>query len=162
MSSVLELRHRLLMEYLERLADRLQCEEPVAPEECKEPLVRLLTDVVMVLRQHRVNNKGQCNYCRRARWPWRFWRSRPQCAVYRCLDFALRQPLDLLWRQLLKADRVLNKTGLGEQLLPDDRRFHSLNRLFFKSCSYRSIVTPSTPAEPLLALTLRSPPTPPA
>src|SRR5664279_1330610 len=34
-------------------------------------------------------------------------------------------------------------------------RFHSLNRLFFKSCSNCSIVTPSTPAAPLLALTLR-------
>src|SRR5450631_1683140 len=34
-------------------------------------------------------------------------------------------------------------------------RFHSLNRLFFKSRSNCSIVTPSTPAAPLLALTLR-------
>jgi hypothetical protein len=34
-------------------------------------------------------------------------------------------------------------------------RFHSLNRLFFKFCSYCSIVHPSTPAAPLLALTLR-------
>src|SRR4051812_25417832 len=34
-------------------------------------------------------------------------------------------------------------------------RFHSLNRLLVRSCSYCSIVTPSTPAAPLLALTLR-------
>src|SRR5450755_1224158 len=34
-------------------------------------------------------------------------------------------------------------------------RFHSLNRLFFKSRSNCSIFTPSTPAAPLLALTLR-------
>src|SRR5664279_83247 len=34
-------------------------------------------------------------------------------------------------------------------------RFHSLNRLFFKSRSNCSIDTPSTPAAPLLALTLR-------
>ena len=42
----------------------------------------------------------------------------------------------------------------GGKYVPDDRRFHSLNRLFFRSCSYCSIVTPSTPHAPLLALTL--------
>lgn len=93
------------MEYFEELADQLRREDPIAPEVCKEHLVRLLTGVVMVLRQHRVNNKGQCDYCGRPRWTWRFWRRRPRCTVDRGLDFALRQPLDMVWMQLLQGSQ---------------------------------------------------------
>jgi hypothetical protein len=60
-------------------------------------MVRLLTGVVMLLRQHCVNTQGQCAYCGRR---WRFWQKQPQCTVYRCLDFAMRQPLNMVWQQL--------------------------------------------------------------
>ncbi len=56
----------------------------------------------MLLRQHRVNKRGRCEYCGWTRWTWRFWRRRPQCMVYLSLDFAVRQPLDAVWRRLLE------------------------------------------------------------
>lgn len=90
------------MEYFQELTDRLRSDEPIAPEACKEQLVRLLTGVVLLLRQHRINKKGQCNYCQWTKWSWWFWRRRPQCTVYRGLDFAMRQPLDMVWQQLLE------------------------------------------------------------
>jgi hypothetical protein len=34
-------------------------------------MVRLLAGVVMLLRQHRVNKRGQCNYCGWTWWTWR-------------------------------------------------------------------------------------------
>lgn len=111
MSSVLEMRNRLLMEYLERLAGRLLSEEQIAPEEFKEQLVRLLTGVVMLLRKHRVNKKGQCEYCGWASWTWRFWRRRPRCTVDRGLNFAMRQPLDMVWLQLLEDRNARPKSG---------------------------------------------------
>ena len=55
----------------------------------------------MLLREHRTNKRGQCQFCgwtRRAR---RFWHRRPRCTVYRALDFAFRERLDTVWRQLL-------------------------------------------------------------
>jgi hypothetical protein len=53
-------------------------------------------DVIILRRRHRVNKQGQCHYCGRC---WRFWQKQPQCTVYWCVDFALRQPLDVVrWR----------------------------------------------------------------
>lgn len=108
-SSVGEIRNRLLMEHLEELADRLRSGEPIALEEFKEQLVRLLTGAVLLLRQHRVNKKGRCNYCQWTGWTWRFWRRRPQCTVYRGLDFVMRQPLALVWGQLLEDHKARPK-----------------------------------------------------
>ncbi len=51
----------------------------------------------MLLSQHRVNNQGQCHYCGRR---WQLWHKQPHCTVYRSLDFALRQPLDMVRQQL--------------------------------------------------------------
>lgn len=110
MSNVWEIRNRLLVEHLEKLADQLRSEEPIALEDFKEQLVRLLTGAVLLLRQHRVNKKGQCNYCGRTRRTWRFWRRRPQCTVYRGLDFVMRQPLVFVWGQLLEGHKAQPKT----------------------------------------------------
>jgi hypothetical protein len=52
---------------------------------------------VMLLRQHQLNKRGQCKYCG---WRWRLWHRQPQCTVYRSLDFAIRQPLDVVRRRL--------------------------------------------------------------
>jgi hypothetical protein len=101
-SNVWETRHRLVLEYLEKLANQLRSKEQIAPAELEEEVVRLLTGVVMLLRRHRVNKRGQCEYCGWARRTWQFWQRRPQCTVYLSLDFAIRQPLDAVWRRLLE------------------------------------------------------------
>ena len=99
MSNVWETRYRLLSERLEQLADRLTTEQPIATADLEEQTVRLLAAVVMLLRQHKLNKRGQCRFCTAPR-RWRFWQRRPQCTVYRSLDFAMRQRLDVVWRQL--------------------------------------------------------------
>ena len=43
--------------------------------------------------------RGQCKYCRGTRWAWLFQR-RSQCSVYFCLDFAMCQPVQSVWRRL--------------------------------------------------------------
>ncbi len=111
MSNVWETQHRLVLEYLEKLVDQLRSKEQVAPAELEEQLLRLLTGMVMLLRRHRVNKRGQCEYCVWTRWAWRFWRRRPQCAVYLSLDFAMRQPLDAVWRRLLEDHKTRSKFG---------------------------------------------------
>lgn len=96
MSNVWQARHRLMLERFEELADRFRNEQPIAPRALEEQTVRLLTGVVMLLRQHEVNKRGQCRFCA-ASCRWTFWRRRPQCTVYRSLDFAMRQSLDTVW-----------------------------------------------------------------
>lgn len=110
-SHVWETRNRLVLEYLEKRADQLRNKESVAPAELEEQLVRLLTGMAMLLRQHRLNKRGQCEHCGWTRWTWRFWQRQPQCTVYRCLDFAMRQPLDAVWRQLLDDYKPRSKLG---------------------------------------------------
>lgn len=90
-----------MLERLEELADQLRREEQIASTVLEEQTVRLLAGVVMLLRQHRVNKRGQCQYCNWTAWAWRFGRRRPQCTVYRALAFVLDQRLDIVWRQLL-------------------------------------------------------------
>lgn len=80
---------------------RLSDEEPIEPAELREQVVRLLAGVVMLVRWHRVNKRGQCRYCGWTRWVWRFWRRRLRCAVYQAVGFASRQRLDMVWRQCL-------------------------------------------------------------
>jgi hypothetical protein len=98
-SNVWETRHRLVLEYLEKVVDQLRSNEQVAPAELEEQLLRLLTGVVILLRQHRINKRGQCEYCG---WTWRFWCRRPQCTIYLSFDFAIRQRLDMVRRRLLE------------------------------------------------------------
>lgn len=102
MSAVWETRYRLLLEHLEELVDQLRSEEQIAPEALEEQVVRLLAGVAMLHRQHRVNKRGQCQYCGWTRWTWRLWRRRPQCTVYLSLDFVMKQPLKVVSRQLLE------------------------------------------------------------
>jgi hypothetical protein len=99
-SNVWETRYRLLSERLEQLADRLTTEQPIATADLEEQTVRLLAAVVMLLRQHKLNKRGQCRFCTAPR-RWRLWQRRPQCTVYRSLDFAMRQRPDAVWSRLL-------------------------------------------------------------
>lgn len=101
MSDVWQTRHRLMLERFEKEADQLRSDEPIAPAALEEQTVRLLAGVVMLMRQHNVNKRGQCRFCAAPRRALRFWHRRPQCTVHRALDFALRQRLDIVWCQLL-------------------------------------------------------------
>jgi hypothetical protein len=101
-SDVWKTQNRLILEYLEKLAHQLRNEEPVAPAQREEQTVRLLAALFMLLRQHRVNKRGQCRYCSWRIKTWRFGRRRPQCTVYRDLNFALHQRLDVVWWRLLE------------------------------------------------------------
>lgn len=92
-----ETRNRLLLEQLEQLAERLSGEESTESAEVDEQILRLLAGVIMLLRQHWVNRRSQCKRCGPFWW---FWRRQPQCAVYRSLDFAMRQPLHWVRWQL--------------------------------------------------------------
>lgn len=100
MSTVWETKCRLLLERLERLANWLRADQPRELRVVEEQAVRLLMGVARLLRQHQVNKRGQCRSCgptRRGRWLWH-WRSR--CTVHQALDFAMGQPLDVVWWQL--------------------------------------------------------------
>jgi hypothetical protein len=98
-SSVWETRYRLLVETLENIIERLLDEEARTPAESTEQTVRVLIGVLTLLRQHRVNKHGQCSYCGWTRWYWRSWRRRPQCTIFRSLDFVLRQPVDVVMQE---------------------------------------------------------------
>ncbi len=100
MSNVWQTRHRLILERLDELAGQLRSKEPLAPAVLEEQTVRLLVGVLMVLRQHHVNQRGQCRFCTMPKWTWRFWHRRPQCTVSRALDFVLTQRFDIVWRQM--------------------------------------------------------------
>jgi hypothetical protein len=100
-SNVWQTRYRLLLEQLEALASQLSGEEPITQPVLQDQTVRLLAGVVMLLRQHQVNKRGQCKYCGWTRRTWRLLRRRPQCTVYLALDFAMNQSLDLVWQRLL-------------------------------------------------------------
>jgi hypothetical protein len=99
-SNVWQTRHRLMLERLDELVDQLRKEEPIAPAVLEEQTVRLLAGVRMVLRQHHVNQRGQCKFCTMPQRTWRFWHRRPQCTVSRALDFVLTQRLDIVWWQM--------------------------------------------------------------
>jgi hypothetical protein len=98
-SSVWQTRYRVLWQELEQWADGLRGAQP--PATLADHTVRLLTFAVTLLEQHRVNKRGQCQFCCWSRWTWRFWHRRPRCTVCRALAFALRQSLDVVWWQLL-------------------------------------------------------------
>jgi len=98
-NNVWQTRHRLVLEQLEKLADQLRGKQQIAPAVLEEQTVRLLTSMVMLLRQHNVNKRGQCRFCATSR-HWQFWQRRPRCAVYRTIDFVMSQSLDVVWWQL--------------------------------------------------------------
>lgn len=88
----------MLQQQLERLANGLRGAQP--PAALAEHTVRLLTFAVTLLEQHRVNKRGQYQFCGWPQWSWRFWHRRPQCTVSCTLAFAMRQGLDVVWWQL--------------------------------------------------------------
>jgi hypothetical protein len=98
-STVWETRYRLLMETLENIVAGLGDTAPgTSSPESNNQTVRVIVGVLTLLKQHRVNKRGQCRYCGWTRWYWRLWRARPQCTVVRSLDFVLRQPVELVVR----------------------------------------------------------------
>ena len=103
-SDVWETRNRLLLERLEKLVGQLRSEESLPAAVLEEQTVRLLAAMVMLLRRHRVNKRGQCRYCSWRIMTWRFGRRRPECTVYWVLDFAMYQRLDIVWWQLSEDD----------------------------------------------------------
>jgi hypothetical protein len=68
----------------------------MAPVVLEEWIVKLLATVLMLLRQHHVNKRGQCRFCGWTTWKWRFWRRR-RCTVCVALDYAMMQSLDVVW-----------------------------------------------------------------
>jgi hypothetical protein len=57
---------------------------------------------VVLLRQHQVNKRGQCQYCGWTRWQWRFWRGWRRRTVHEALDLGMGQSLDVVWWRLLE------------------------------------------------------------
>ncbi len=100
MSDVREVRYRLILEQLEQWVEKLSRQEPIEPEAVKELAVRLLTVVLVLLKLHQVNKRGQCKFCRYAPWNWRFWNRRPQCTVCSAVSFAMEQELVVVWWRL--------------------------------------------------------------
>lgn len=100
MSSVHEIRCRLLFEQLEQWVKKLSGEERVAPDAVQELTVRLLAMAVMLLKQHGAKRRRRCRCCACRRWNWRFWKKRPQCAVCSVLDFVMGQELAVVWWRL--------------------------------------------------------------
>jgi len=76
-SNVWQTRRRVLLEQLEELAGKLRSEEPIPPAVLKEQTTRLLAGMLMLIRRHDVNERGQCRVCRWSR-TWQFWRKKPQ------------------------------------------------------------------------------------
>ena len=101
MSDFWETRHRLLAQQCEKLVNQLSGKETPGQVLVEEQAVRLLTGAVLVLRQHKPNKRGRCRACAAPGRIWRFWLRRPPCAVYRDLNFAMSQGLDVVWWQLL-------------------------------------------------------------
>jgi hypothetical protein len=111
-SSVWETRSRLLLEEVGRLAEWLSSDGPRTPSELEEQMVRLLAVTVILLRQHRVNKRGQCRLCGWTRWKWRFWRRQRRCTVHQALDLALSQRIDVVWWRVFES--VGRKSSLAE------------------------------------------------
>jgi len=101
-STVWETTHRLLVERHVALAEQLSAEEPVEPAVLEEHTVRLLLVVLTLLGRHRVNKRGRCRFCGR-KWSWRVWRPQPRCTVFRTVEHAMGQGLDVVWWELFAA-----------------------------------------------------------
>ncbi len=112
MSSLWETQERLAWERLNELAEALSGEKSIAQTVLEEQTVRLLATVLMLLRQHHINKRGQCRFCGATRWTWRFWHQRRRCTVHRALDHAMRESLDVVWWQVFNA--LGRKASLAE------------------------------------------------
>lgn len=101
--TVQEAWYRLFREELEELTDRLSGKKAVSPVVTEDQVVQLLAVVAILLRQHHVNKRGQCQFCKRGRWKWRPWNRRPPCTVYRTASFVMGQGLDEVWCRLFES-----------------------------------------------------------
>lgn len=113
MSNVWGTRYRLLREQLEQWVDGLTREEPRHHTAVDERTVRLLATVLMLVRQHHTNKRGQCRLCGAARLTWRFWH-RQRCTVHGALDHAMGQNLDVVWWRVFE--------GLGREVSLEEVR----------------------------------------
>jgi len=98
-----EVWYRLFREQLEELADRLSGKKSVSPVKTENQIVQLLAVAAILLRQHHVNRRGQCQLCWSSRWKWRPWNRRPPCTVYRTASFIMGQGLDEVWCRLFES-----------------------------------------------------------
>lgn len=98
--SVHETRYRQLQAELKEFTDQLSGAKAVSPAKTRNQIVQALAVVAILLRQHQINKRGQCKFCARPRWRWRFWSRRPSCTVYRTASFVMNQELEEAWRQL--------------------------------------------------------------
>lgn len=103
MRNVWETRSRLFMEELEKLVEWLSGDAPRASAVLEEQTVRLLAMAVVLLRQHRVNLRGQCHVCDRPPWTLQFWRRRRRCTVHQALDLGMGQSLDVVWWRMFES-----------------------------------------------------------
>ena len=108
MSHVWETRHRLLVEQLEQWIEWLSGEEEREPAAVEELAVRLLTGTVHLLKQHEVNQRGQCRFCGWTKWRWRLWRPRRRCTVFQAVDRAMTEGIEVVWWDLF--------TSVGRQV----------------------------------------------
>lgn len=92
-----ETRSRAFLEELEKLAEWLSSDAPKSSTALEEQTVRLLAVAVTLVRQHRVNKRGQCQLCGGTRWTWEFWRRRRECTAYQALNLGMGQSLDVVW-----------------------------------------------------------------
>ncbi len=102
-SSVQETWHRLFREELEKLVGGLSEKKSVSPAVTEDQIVRLLAMVAILLRQHQVNKRGNCQSCGWMRWKWRPWNRRPPCTVYRTVSFVMGQGSDEVWWRLFES-----------------------------------------------------------
>lgn len=112
MNSSWETRSRLFLEELEKLAAWLHSDAPRAPAALEEKTVRLLGVAVTLLRQHRVDKRGQCHFCGWTGWTLRPRRRRQRCTVHQALDFGIGQTLDVVWWRVFES--VGQKWSLAE------------------------------------------------
>jgi hypothetical protein len=102
-SSVQETWYRLFREELEEFADQLSGKKELSPAVTEDKIVQLLALTAILLRQHHVNKRGQCQFCGWAKWKWRPWNWRPSCTVYRTASFVMSQGLDEVWWRLFES-----------------------------------------------------------
>jgi len=102
MSNVWGMRYRLRGEELAQWVQWLSGAEPRQQAVLDERILQLLATLLILLRQHHVNRRGQCRFCRATRWKWRFWHRRRCCTVYRALDYSMGQSPDVLWWTLFQ------------------------------------------------------------
>lgn len=103
MSTVWQTRHRLLLERFDDAVDQFCGQVRAEPELVEEQAVRLVAATVLLLQQHRLNNRGQCRFCGWTQRKWRMWRPRPRCTVFQTVDHTMSQGLEVVWWELLLA-----------------------------------------------------------